>query len=81
VPKINEVKAMNTELFIELSDDQQEIISGGTSLYDFLGTDYSQEALGLSATAVSTASGSAVTQTVLAVDTYTSAFKSFGIKL
>jgi len=77
--KTKKVKAMNTELFVELSDDQQEIISGGIGLYDYLGTYFSQEALAFSATAASGPGGSAVNQTVLAVDIETSAFKGFEI--
>jgi len=37
---------MNSELLIELSDEQQELVSGGgqlTDLYDSLGTDFSRE--------------------------------------
>jgi len=72
---------MNTELFIELSDDQQEIISGGIWAYDDLGTHFSQEALAMNTSIVSGAGGSAVTQTVVAVDIDTSAWKNFTIKV
>jgi len=45
-PFTNEAKTMNSELLIELSDEQQELVSGGgqlTDLSDSLGTNFSKE--------------------------------------
>lgn len=72
---------VQSELLTELSDEQQEIVSGGISLKDMISTDYdfSQEVLAFKADAKSGPGGSNVSQVVAAenTDLYTSAAKDF----
>jgi hypothetical protein len=73
------------ELFVELSNEQEEVISGGVNAFDALGTDFlqKQEALRLNFASASGPGGSLVTQNVVATTNVidTSSFKDFGIDL
>lgn len=74
---------IQSELLTELSDEQQEIVSGGIDLTDFISTDYDalKESLAFAAKADSGPGGSSVTQVVAAekLDIDTSAAKSFSL--
>ena len=74
---------VQSELLTELSDEQQEIVSGGISFDDVIKTDFdfSKQSLAFGANATSGAMGSNVTQVVAAenIDVYTSAAKNFSI--
>ena len=73
------------ELFVELSNEQEEVVSGGVSAFDVLATDFSQvqKLFQFSAAAASGPGGSLVTQDVAALTNAidTSAFKNFAIDL
>nr|WP_274382013.1 CTB family bacteriocin [Myxacorys almedinensis] len=68
---------------MELSDEQQEIVSGGISLMDMISTDFdfSKESLAFKAEATSGPMGSNVSQLVAAdkADLFTSASKDFSL--
>ena len=74
---------VQSELLTELSDEQQEIVSGGISFDDYIKTDFdfSKETFAFRANATSGPMGSNVTQVVAAenIDIYTSAAKEFSI--
>lgn len=71
----------DSELFVELSNEQEEVVSGGVSAKDALSTDFlqAQELLGLNATAVSGPGGSLATQDTIAATNLidTGSFKDF----
>lgn len=73
--------AVQSELFVELSDEQQEIVSGGISLKDLINTtfNFNNESLGFKADAQSGPGGSTVSQIVTAEKSAidTSALKDF----
>jgi hypothetical protein len=72
---------MQSELFIDLSNEQEEIISGGIDFKDLIATSFSQESLGFATTVKSGKGGSEVIQLVTAEKTFTDALKDFKLKI
>ena len=77
--------AVQSELFVELSDEQQETVSGGISASDLIKTafKFDTQSLGFGASAKSGPNGSEITQLVTAEKSSidTSSFKDFQINL
>ncbi|MBW4614537.1 MAG: CTB family bacteriocin [Desmonostoc vinosum HA7617-LM4] len=72
---------MQSELFIDLSNEQEEIVSGGIDFKDLIATSFSQESLGFATTTRSGKGGSEVMQLVTAEKSYTDALKDFMLKI
>ena len=72
---------MQSELLMELSEDQQEIVSGGIDLASLTKTDFSQETLATLVNVQSGPAGSSVTRAITAEDIDTSAFEALALNI
>jgi hypothetical protein len=72
---------MESNLFVELSEQQQEVVSGGVDAFEELYTSFSKEALSLKTVIGSNEKGSAISQEVVALDVFTDASKYFDIDI
>jgi hypothetical protein len=72
---------MESNLFIELSEQQQEVVSGGVDAFEDLYTKFSKEALAFKSVIGSNENGSVISQEVVALDVFTDAYKYFEINI
>ena len=72
---------MQSEHLVELSEDQQEIVSGGLDLASLTITNFSQETLVTLGSAQSGPGGSSVTRAIAAEDIDTSAFEALAVNI
>ena len=72
---------MQSEHLVELSEDQQEIVSGGLDLASLTQTDFSQETLVTLSTVESGPGGSSVTRAIAAEDINTNALEALALNI
>ncbi|MBE9192392.1 CTB family bacteriocin [Gloeocapsopsis crepidinum LEGE 06123] len=72
---------IHSKLLTNLSEEQQEALSGGISLQDLVSSAFSQEALVLGSTAKTGRNGSDVTQVLAAEDIVTEALKDVNLNI
>ncbi|HLO84713.1 MAG TPA: CTB family bacteriocin [Nostocaceae cyanobacterium] len=68
---------MSHQLFTELSLEQQEIVSGGGKVIDYIDTEFNQSSESLNVNKSSTAAGDCVSQAYVVNQVNTSASKKF----
>ncbi|PMB27112.1 hypothetical protein CEN46_02160 [Fischerella thermalis CCMEE 5318] len=68
---------MSNELFTEVCEEQQQMVVGGTSIYDYINTNYYQDLTAFNFTVGSGPNGSYVTQQFASQTIDTSAYKNF----
>jgi hypothetical protein len=78
--RTNEVNLMS-ELFVELNDEQQELVSGGASLTDNIDSYYDLEKLATASIVTNGANGSSVITATETLDISSNIFRDFDVSV
>lgn len=70
---------MSNELFTEVCEEQQQMVVGGKSIYDYINTNYYQDLTAFNFAVGSGPQGSFVTQEFASYTIDTSAYKNFAL--
>ncbi|MCP6761254.1 MAG: CTB family bacteriocin [Fischerella sp. CENA71] len=68
---------MSNELFSEVCEEQQQLVAGGKSIYDYINTNYYQDLTAFNFSIGSGPNGSYVNQQFAELEIDTSAYKDF----
>jgi hypothetical protein len=72
---------MSNELFVELNDEQQELVSGGASLTDNIDSYYDLEKLATASIVTNGANGSSVITATETLDISSDIFRDFDVSV